>query len=148
SDWLQQRTVEEGFSLCGAQGKFALAHRDGQWYEPSGQHPTTHIFKPGMHTLPRSDVSEHINLQVARQFGLTVASTEVGVFEGEHVLIVERFDRLQDGDRYLRIHQEDLAQATGVSFLNKYERDGGPSYRDLFTLFDRELDPGDARVAK
>lgn len=148
SDWLQQRAVEEGFSLGGAQGKFALAHRDGQWYEPSGQHPSTHIFKPGVHALPGSDLTEHITLQVARQFGLTVASTEVGVFEGEHVLIVERFDRLQDGDRYLRIHQEDLAQATGVSFLNKYERDGGPSYRELFTLFDRELDPGNARAAK
>lgn len=148
SDWLQQRAVEEGFSLGGAQGKFALAHRDGQWYEPSGQHPSTHIFKPGVHTLPGSDVTEHITLQVARQCGLTVATTAVGVFEGEHVLIVERFDRLQEGNRYRRIHQEDLAQATGTSFLNKYERDGGPGYRDLFTLFDRELASGDARAAK
>ncbi|WP_010206034.1 HipA domain-containing protein [Salinibacterium sp. PAMC 21357] len=148
SDWLQQRSVEEGFSLGGAQGKFALAHRDGQWYEPTGQHPSTHIFKPGVHALPGSDVTEHITLQVARQYGLTVATAEVGVFESEHVLIVERFDRLQEGDRYRRIHQEDLAQATGTSFLNKYERDGGPSYRDLFTLFDRELASGDARAAK
>ncbi|MGV8913155.1 MAG: HipA domain-containing protein [Rhodoglobus sp.] len=148
SDWLQQRAVEEGFSLGGAQGKFALAHRDGRWYEPSGQHPSTHIFKPGVHTLPGSDVTEHITLQVARQYGLTVATTEVGVFEDEHVLIVERFDRLQEGDRIRRIHQEDLAQATGTSFLNKYERDGGPSYQHLFTLFDRELAPRDALAAK
>src|SRR5690606_22100970 len=92
--------------------------------------------------------TEHITLQVARQFGLNVARTELGLFEGEHVLIVERFDRLRDGDRYIRIHQEDLAQATGVSSLNKYERDGGPDYRDIFVVFDRDLGPGDARIAK
>ena len=148
SDWLEHRAIEEGFSLGGAQGKFALAHRDGQWCEPSGQHPSTHIFKPGIHTLPGSDVTEHITLQIARRLGLNVASAEVGLFEGEHVLIVERFDRVNDGDRYIRIHQEDLAQATGVSFLSKYERDGGPGYRDLFIMFDRELDPGNARAAK
>lgn len=148
SDWLEHRRIEEGFSLSGAQGKFALARLNGQWFEPSGQHPSTHIFKPGVQALPGSDVTEHITLQIARQFGLKVANTEVGEFDGEHVLIVERFDRSPDGDRYIRIHQEDLAQATGVSFLNKYERDGGPSYRDIFTMFDRELDPENARTAK
>ncbi|MGM1017192.1 MAG: HipA domain-containing protein [Actinomycetota bacterium] len=148
SDWLEHRPVEEGFSLGGAQGKFALARRDGQWFEPSGTHPSTHIFKPGVQKYPGSDVTEHITLQVARRFGLNATSTEVGVFGGEHVLVVERFDRLREGDRYARIHQEDLAQATGASFLNKYENDGGPDYRDIFAVFDRDMDPENARSAK
>lgn len=38
-----RRAREEGFSLGGAQGKFALARREGQWFEPTGQHPSTHI---------------------------------------------------------------------------------------------------------
>lgn len=148
SDWLEHHPVEEGFSLGGAQGKFALARRDGQWYEPTGRHPSTHIFKPGVHTLTGSDVTEHITLQVARRLGLIVASTNIGLFDGEHVLIVERFDRLLVDNRYVRLHQEDLAQATGTSYLNKYERDAGPGYREIFAVFDRDLAPPQARTAK
>jgi serine/threonine-protein kinase HipA len=148
SDWLQHRLVEEGFSLGGAQGKFALARRDGQWFEPTGQHPSTHIFKPGVHTLQGSDVTEHITMQAAGRLGLIVASTEIGMFNGEHVLIVERFDRLFVDNRHVRLHQEDLAQATGTSYLNKYERDGGPGYRAIFAIFDRNLAPAQARTAK
>lgn len=148
SDWLERRPVEEGFSLGGAQGKFALSQQDGQWFEPTGQHPSTHIFKPGVDTLDGSDITEHITLQVARKLGLIVADTEVGFFDGEHVLVVKRFDReLVDG-RHVRLHQEDLAQATGTSYLNKYERDGGPGYRDVFEVFDRDLTPTAARNAK
>ncbi len=148
SDWLEHNPVEEGFSLGGAQGKFALARRDGKWFEPTGKHPSTHIFKPGVQTLEGSDVTEHITLQVARELGLSVATTEIGFFDGEHVLIVERFDRFSVDGRSHRLHQEDLAQATGTSFLNKYERDGGPGYRSIFEVFDRDLAPGQARIAK
>lgn len=148
SDWLEHHPLEEGFSLGGAQGKFALARRNGQWFEPTGQHPSTHIFKPGVHTLPGSDVSEHVTLQVARRLGLNVATTEIGIFKDEHVLIVERFDRLPVGAGYIRIHQEDLAQATGTSFVNKYERDSGPNYHDIFEVFDRDLTPSAAKQAK
>ncbi len=148
SDWLERRPVEEGFSLGGAQGKFAFTRRDGQWFEPTGQNPSTHIFKPGVHTLEGSDVTEYITLQVAHRLGLIVANTEIGLFNGEHVLIVERFDRVFIDGSYFRLHQEDLAQATGTSYLNKYERDGGPNYRDLFAVFDRDLAPVAARQAK
>lgn len=85
---------------------------------------------------------------MAHRLGLIVGNTEVGLFEGEHVLIVERFDRVFTDGSYFRLHQEDLAQATGTSYLNKYERDGGPHYRDLFAVFDRDLTPEAARQAK
>lgn len=148
SDWLEHHSLEEGFSLGGAQGKFALSRRGGQWFEPTGRQPSTHIFKPGIHTLPGSDVTEHITLEVARRLGLNVAHTEIGIFSDEHVLIVERFDRQLCEDAYVRVHQEDLAQATGTSYLNKYERDNGPSYRDIFEVFDRDLTPAIAKQAK
>jgi serine/threonine-protein kinase HipA len=32
------------------------------------------------------------------------------------------------------LHQEDLCQATGVPSENKYQKDGGPSFNDLFTI--------------
>lgn len=148
TDWLQRRTIEEGFSLGGAQGKFALARIDGQWFEPTGTHPSTHIFKPGVQALVGSDITEHITMQVAQMLGLSAANTEVGLFAGEHVLIVERFDRIVDDGGVTRVHQEDFAQATGTSYLNKYERDGGPSYRDFFGVFDRDLEPSEAKNAK
>lgn len=148
SDWLQHRAVEEGFSLGGAQGKFALTLRDDQWFEPSGRHPSTHIFKPGIQPLPGSDVTEHITLQVARLLGIDAAASVIAEFDGEHVLIVERFDRFDDNGAIGRLHQEDLAQATGSSHIQKYESDGGPGYQDIFTVFDRNLSAADAKDAK
>ncbi|MBZ4487475.1 HipA domain-containing protein [Microbacterium sp. cx-55] len=148
SDWLQHRAAEEGFSLGGAQGKFALTLRDGQWYEPSGRQPSTHIFKPGIHPLPGSDVTEHITLQVARLLGIEAAASTIGEFDGDHVLIVERFDRFDVDGAINRIHQEDLAQATGTSHVQKYEADGGPGYRDIFAVLDRNLSATDAKAAK
>ncbi len=148
SDWLQHRAVEEGFSLGGAQGKFALTLREGRWFEPSGRQPSTHIFKPGIQPLPGSDVTEHITLQVARLLGIDAAASVIAEFDGEHVLVVERFDRFDDNGAIGRLHQEDLAQATGTSHIQKYESDGGPGYLDIFTVFDRNLSAADARIAK
>lgn len=148
SDWLQHRAVEEGFSLGGAQGKFALTLRGDRWFEPSGRQPSTHIFKPGIQLLPGSDVTEHITLQVARLLGIDAAASVMAEFDGEHVLIVERFDRFDDYGTVGRLHQEDLAQATGTSQVQKYESDGGPGYRDIFTVFDRNLSAADAKTAK
>ncbi|MGQ7311961.1 type II toxin-antitoxin system HipA family toxin [Microbacterium arabinogalactanolyticum] len=148
SDWLQHRAVEEGFSLGGAQGKFALTLRDNQWFEPSGRQPSTHIFKPGIQPLPGSDVTEHVTLQVARLLGIDAAASLIAEFDGEHVLIVDRFDRFDDNGVIGRSHQEDLAQATGTSHVQKYESDGGPGYRDIFTVFDRNLSASDAKDAK
>ncbi|OJU46544.1 MAG: hypothetical protein BGN98_05920 [Microbacterium sp. 69-7] len=144
SDWLQHRAVEEGFSLGGTQGKFALTLRGDRWFEPSGRQPSTHIFKPGIQPLPGSDVTEHITLQVARLLGIDAAASVMAEFDGEHVLIVERFDRFDDDGTVGRLHQEDLAQATGTSQVQKYESDGGPGYRDIFTVFDRNLSAADA----
>lgn len=72
----------------------------------------------------------------------------IAEFDGEHVLIVERFDRFDHNGVVGRLHQEDLAQATGTSHVQKHESDGGPSYRDIFTVFDRNLSAADAKTAK
>lgn len=148
TNWLQRHPIEEGFSLGGAQGKFALARIANQWFEPTGQQPSTHIFKPGVRNLDGSDITEHITMQVARLLDLDVANTEILQFNGEHVLVVERFDRVFQDGHLVRLHQEDLAQATGTSYLKKYERDAGPTYLDIFAVFDRDLDPKRAREAK
>lgn len=148
SDWLQHRAAGAGFSLGGAQGKFALTLRDNHWFEPSGRQPSTHIFKPGIQPLPGSDITEYITLEIARYFGINAAESVIAEFDGEHVLIVQRFDRFNNAGAIGRLHQEDLAQATGTSHIRKYESDGGPSYLDIFSAFERNLSPSDANVAK
>ncbi|WP_435298889.1 HipA domain-containing protein [Timonella sp. A28] len=119
------------FSLAGAQGKFALALHDEGWYEPSGAHPSTHIFKPGIANLDGSDISEHVLMQTAQRLGLEAATTQLLEFDQEHVLVVERFDRYLLDGKVKRVHQEDFAQATATPVLHKYEQDGGPGVAAL-----------------
>ncbi|WP_333811269.1 HipA domain-containing protein [Timonella senegalensis] len=148
SRWLRDGIHKTSFSLAGAQGKFALARRGEYWFEPTGAMPSTHIFKPGIKDFEGSDVTEHITMTVARQLGLSAAKTEIISFAGEHTLVVERFDRFELDGEIKRIHQEDLAQATATPVLKKYENHGGPSYRDLFALFDKHLAISSAQQAK
>jgi serine/threonine-protein kinase HipA len=59
--------------------------------------------------------------------GLSAARSRFERFGAESALIVERYDRRHDGDGTLmRVHQEDLCQATGTYPGDKYESDGGP----------------------
>ncbi|MFJ2542383.1 HipA domain-containing protein [Microbacterium sp. NPDC087589] len=134
-------STDHRFSLGGAQGKFALAFdRDG-WHEPFDAAPSTHIFKPGIERYPESDVTEHIIMELARALDLPVANTEMQEFDGERILVVERFDRIRSADGVTRIHQEDFAQAMGVSTLRKYEVDGGPGIEDISGVLKRNADP-------
>lgn len=148
SEWLAKNRTEHAFSLGGVQGKFALARHEGRWYEPTGAQPSTHIVKPGVQGFEGSDITEHVTLQVARSLGMFAAHTEIEFFDGEHALVVERFDRAHTPEGVVRLHQEDLAQATGTSSLNKYERDNGPGYLEIFSVFDKNLPPANSRDAK
>jgi len=136
------------FSLGGAQDKFALAHREGQWFEPTGTFPSTHIFKPQVAGLLDAEIVEHVTMTALSILGLPAAETTIAEFDGEHSLQVTRFDRFDHDGVVSRIHQEDLTQALGVPRLRKYERDGGPGYRQIFAILDRIPDPDAAAVAK
>lgn len=144
------------FSLGGAQGKFSLGATSQGWYEPTGKYPTTHIFKPHVRGQIDGELVEYVSMIVARASGIETASVAVGVFEGEHSLVVERFDRIamraDDSptgsgavQNVIRVHQEDLAQATGVTRLQKYESHGGPTYRDVLRLLEEHV-PDDRKA--
>lgn len=148
SDWGTREISNHPFSLGGAQGKFALARHDGQWYEPTGDAPSTHIFKPGVAGYPGSDVTEHLIMRAAGRFNIHVAETSIEMFDDERVLVVQRFDRLVVGDTVQRLHQEDLAQVTGTPTYQKYEHSGGPGYLDIFAAFDAALDVKESAFAK
>src|SRR3546814_14101082 len=50
-------------------------------------------------------------------------------------LLIERYDRTRGaGGQFVRLHQEDFAQALGVRSERKYASDGGPTFKDSFAL--------------
>lgn len=144
STFPQEEVLDDTFriSLAGAQEKTALLFRGGVWHRPTGSTPTTHILKLPLGTNPQGiDLStsvenEWLCSEIARAYGLEVASSQIQTF-GEHkVLVIERFDRrlAADGAWYLRLPQEDMCQASGTSPGLKYESDGGPGIAAIMEL--------------
>ena len=140
--------AEFRISIAGAQEKTALLRWKNQWHIPRGTTATTHIVKPQIGMLPngidlsRSVENEHLCLGLAAALGLPSAATEIADFEGERVLVVERFDRLWTGDgRLLRLPQEDCCQALSVPPSLKYDADGGPGMTDILDLLRGSDDP-------
>ncbi|MBM4292497.1 MAG: type II toxin-antitoxin system HipA family toxin [Deltaproteobacteria bacterium] len=120
------------FSLAGAQDKFPLIYRGGALWIPTNGAPTTHILKP-MSRGARGDWNTPLNelfcMRLAAEVGLRVP--RVSVIEGPQPLyLVERFDRVSEGERVRRVHQQDLCQAHGLTSALKYESDGGPRFAE------------------
>lgn len=129
------------FSLAGAQSKTALRLKDGQWFLPWGTEPTTHILK-----IPRSDLdghieNEHFCLQLATALGLPAADSRVVRFGNQAAIVIDRYDRLQQGGRIIRIHQEDTCQALSIHPSKKYQSDAGPGISDIMELLNQSSNP-------
>jgi serine/threonine-protein kinase HipA len=156
------------FSLAGAQPKTALLHDGRRWGVPSGRTPTTHILKPPLAGRPGHVENEHVCLRLARAVGLPAARSEVRRFDGEIAIVVERFDRSRTvapadaagtarrrgrrraaapSGQLLRLHQEDLCQALGLSPGLKYQSQGGPSPADVVGLLREHSTHPEADVA-
>ncbi len=122
----------EHWSLGGTQNKFALREVGGRWFETQGARATSHILKPGIHQLNAQALVEHLTMRAADACGIDVARTEYHEFTTEPAIVVTRFDRRDDGNDLVRLHQEDMCQALGVS--EKYEQYGGPSAAQIIRL--------------
>lgn len=125
-------------SLAGAQSKIGLFHRgndlDAGWFIPEGSAPSNTIVKASNGAYPLQTVNEAFCLAVARHCGFDVAETELfPIPNHEPLLIVSRFDRIARSTTVtvdnqpapLRLHQEDLCQAAGLSSRFKYEPTDG-----------------------
>ena len=130
-------------SIAGAQEKTALLRHAGKWLLPHGSTPTTHIFKlplglvGHMQADMRTSVeNEWLCSQIMEAFEIPIARCDIKQFEDQKALIVERFDRTpsSDGSWIIRLPQEDMCQATGISPLNKYQSDGGPGIAKIMEL--------------
>lgn len=139
-------------SVAGAQEKTALLRKDGQWIEPTGTTPTTHIIKPQIGRLPNGmDLSdsvenEYLCLKLMEAFGLRTANVEMAQFGEKKALVVERFDRRWTSDgRLIRLPQEDCCQALSVVPTQKYQNEGGPGISDIMDLLLGSDDPNKDR---
>lgn len=130
-------------SIAGAQEKTALLRIDGRWHRPRGATPTTHILKLplGLVGNMRADMSgsvenEWLCARIMAALDFPVAGTEIGRFDDQKVLVVERFDRrwMESGRWIARLPQEDFCQATGTPAHMKYESDGGPGLKACLAL--------------
>ncbi|ABI89361.1 hypothetical protein CH72_3845 [Burkholderia ambifaria AMMD] len=130
-------------SIAGAQEKTALLRHRNRWLLPAGSTPTTHIFKlplgrvGNMQADMRTSVeNEWLCSKIVAAYGLPVAACDIGRFDDQKALIVERFDRRpsRDGTWILRLPQEDMCQATGTPSGAKYESDGGPGIATIMGI--------------
>jgi serine/threonine-protein kinase HipA len=123
---------EEGIrlSLAGAQNKLPVYYQ----HLPIGEATSSHIMKPPMENYPHTVENEAFCMQLAFDIGLIVPTVEI-LHKQVNLYLVERYDRttVEEG-RLLRNHQEDFCQALGVAPDQKYEKEGGPSLQQCFTL--------------
>lgn len=118
--------------------------------KPGTGAPTTHILKVPDSSHPREARLEETAMNLARLAGLEAANVNCLSIAGLEVLLVTRFDRTFDEEgRIIRIHQEDFAQALGLSAELKYERRGEVSKRfdakAIRSILDRTSNPDLAR---
>lgn len=137
---LASSNLASRLSLAGTQGKVGLAHMPGMpmandWLRPEGGAASTHILK--VSNLSRIAEFELVCMTAAEQCGISVARTCSFSLSGP-IICSERYDRRVsregDGLRVTRLHQEDLAQAFGVTPRAKYLELEGGSYHAIAQL--------------
>ncbi|ALX66062.1 HipA domain-containing protein [Microbacterium sp. XT11] len=135
--WGRRDNASVRWSLPGAQPKVALFRTDeGRWAIPNDSTPTTHIIKPAVPPYSDHHINEFMTMAAARWLGLDVADDFVVTTErGDHAFVSVRYDRRKTGERWERLHQEDLCQAMSIPPEKKYQAEGGPGIATIAQLF-------------
>lgn len=141
-------------SIAGAQEKSAFLFHKNKWNRPLNETPTSHIFKLPIGFIQHQQIdlsdsceNEWLCSLIASEFGLSVATSEIQYFEDIKVLVVERFDRMLSNDKtwLMRLPQEDMCQALGLSSNVKYQSDGGPGLNEIMHLLLGSANPAKDR---
>ena len=125
-------------SLAGAQDKIAVRIEGEEVLLPLGGAPSTHILKPAVERFAGVVFNEALCMTLAAHMNLPAAKVETRRVEDVEYLLVERYDRTHvtiDGTPTVeRVHQEDFCQAQNIVSELKYQKEGGPSFEQCFTL--------------
>ena len=133
--------ADSNVSLSGAQHKLLLLIGDGgNPCLPLNASISTHILKPDIKRVGlkvfSSAINETLIMQLARACNLPAAPVEY--LPTLQSCLVERYDRLEGVDgRLKRLYQADLCQLLDKPSGVKYENDGGPSFKDCYSLIKR-----------
>lgn len=114
-------------SLAGAQDKLPVKFDGQRFLVPRGNSPSTHLLKfasPHWSHLPENEV---FTTWLAEAAGLPAVRIRLATSTRARFAVVERYDRVRQGETFARLHQEDFCQALGISAANKYEKEGGPT---------------------
>jgi len=129
-------------SLAGAQDKCPVLLRNGQYFIPKTEAPTSHILKFEVRDYHHLPAYESFTTMLASNVGLPVVDIVLRSHDDIHYAQVERYDRIMIGERLTRLHQEDFCQALGYGYDRKYQEHGGPTFADCFRLLrDVSSDP-------
>lgn len=132
--------AEVRLSLAGTQGKVGLAHWPDApigsgWARPINGAASTHILK--VSNLSRISEFEVVCVHAAEACGIRVAHTDA-LMLGAPTICSERYDRsvsISTGALCVtRLHQEDFAQAFGVTSRAKYSELDGGTYHAIAQL--------------
>src|SRR6202022_849112 len=141
---------EEGvsMSLAGVQSKLAVAiDASGRICIPMNGSPSTHILKPDTPRLWGSVQNEAFCLILARRMKIPTPNITTGRAGKRMYLLVQRYDRTNDGGRWRRLHQEDYCQALGKPPSAKYESNQtgipGATLSDMLDITRRHMPPTD-----
>src|SRR5712671_3365610 len=126
-------------SLAGVQSKLAVSiDEKGLVCIPMNGSPSTHILKPDAPRLPGGVQNEAFCLTLARRLGIPTPDVTTGKAGERIYLLVKRYDRINMGGRWRRLHQEDFCQALGKLPSAKYEVNqtgiAGPTLQDMFSI--------------
>lgn len=127
------------WSLAGAQPKMALFldPSSGRWGIPRDSTPTNAIIKPAIEGFALHHINEALCLRAADSFGLLAARVDLVDVADVQAVISHRYDRQLVGERWIRVHQEDMCQALSVHPSLKYQNDGGPGVGEIADLLAR-----------
>ena len=129
-------------SLAGAQDKCPVLLKDGHYFLPEREAPSSHILKFEVRDYRHLPAYETFTTLLAKQIGLPVVNIELHYCRETSFAQIERYDRLWESDQLVRLHQEDFCQALGYGFEKKYQQYGGPSFADCYRLVqDVSTDP-------
>jgi serine/threonine-protein kinase HipA len=108
-------------SLAGAQHKLAVVLEHGELFEPAGALSSTHILKPDHPDTdyPHSVANEWFVMRLARKLGLDVPAVHRR-YVPEPVYLIDRFDRVRQGQSWQRRHVIDACQLLGMDRSFKY----------------------------
>ena len=140
--------IKSHLSLTGASGKVGLYYdeENEKWYLPYGLAPSTHIVKQSHIRLDGIVANEQLSMMTAGKCGIEIPESfiiNVGKGTDSEVLFAtKRYDRIiNDTSKMInnlkkpfRLHQEDFAQALGISSYDKYEKGDEGYASEMFRL--------------